>query len=309
MFYRALGVHKDYFDKVDSKNADRQIWVYNLLSLMIIILGLMAGFSFAIYAILIFQNLFIAIICGLALSLIVWNILNLIVLLSIIPRYTHLYELWTNMEQLKVDFYNKDLRDLTEEKIQEIIYEKKEELRTLQDVKLRDISSISYFTKNLIKVTILVVLAIIIANGIELFMFSDQINLVINEMRTSKNIDSWTLENILTVDENNPFILLESNSILFDLKILNSGLNFLKLPVDLIFIALYLLPLIIVLKSKETTEGEYAKELALSDITTTFYFYLLSQKKCQLELENIERRWDEKLENLPKQVANNKSLR
>jgi hypothetical protein len=255
----------------------------------------LAGFSFAIYSILIFKNWFIAVSCGVVLSLVVWNILNLIVLLSIIPRYTHLYEIWTDLEQIKKDYYNKDLRGLSEEKIQEIIYDKKEELRNSRDVKLRDISNISYFFKNLMKVSILTLIAIIVGNGIELFIFSDQINLVLEEMRSNSSGDTWMMENILTASSEKPFILIESNSILLDLEILNSGLNYWKLPVDLIFVFLYLMPLIIILKSKETTEGDYAKELALSEITTSFYFYLISQKKCQLELENIENKWNEEL--------------
>jgi hypothetical protein len=295
MFYKTLGVHKDYFAKVESVKSERQFWIYNLISIMIVVLGILAGFSFAIYSILIFKNWFIAVSCGVVLSLVVWNILNLIVLLSIIPRYTHLYEIWTDLEQIKKDYYNKDLRGLSEEKIQEIIYDKKEELRNSRDVKLRDISNISYFFKNLMKVSILTLIAIIVGNGIELFIFSDQINLVLEEMRSNGSGDTWMIENILTASSEKPFILIESNSILLDLEILNSGLNYWKLPVDLIFVFLYLMPLIIILKSKETTEGDYAKELALSEITTSFYFYLISQKKCQLELDNIEKKWNEEL--------------
>ena len=58
--------------------------------------------------------------------------------------------------------------------------------------------------------------------------------------------------------------------------------------IDLIFMVVFLLPLIIVFKSKEIKQSEYVRELALSELTITFYHYMHTQKLCKKILNEIK---------------------
>jgi hypothetical protein len=130
---------------------------------------------------------------------------------------------------------------------------------------------------------ILTIIALVFANGLELFLFNNQINEVLNDLLrlyTAKN-ETWLVENLLNPANGSSFSVLNTNSLLLALEILSKGLGYWKVLIDFIFILIFLLPLIIVIKSKEIKQSEYVRELALSELSITFYHYLHTQKLCK----------------------------
>jgi serine/threonine protein kinase len=89
------------------------------------------------------------------------------------------------------------------------------------------------------------------------------------------------VENLLNPANGSSFSVLNTNSLLLALEILSKGLGYWKVLIDFIFILIFLLPLIIVIKSKEIKQSEYVRELALSELSITFYHYLHTQKLCK----------------------------
>lgn len=104
----------------------------------------------------------------------------------------------------------------------------------------------------------------------------------------SANKEIWIVENLFTPDKGTNFSVVNTNSLLLSLDILGQGLGYWKLVIDFIFIIIFLLPLIIVFKSKEIKQSEYVRELALSELTISFYHYIHSRKLCKNLLNEIK---------------------
>jgi hypothetical protein len=104
---------------------------------------------------------------------------------------------------------------------------------------------------------------------------------------SAKN-ETWIVENMLTPASGTDFYIVNTNSLLLSLDILGQGLGYWKLLIDLIFITIFLLPLVIVFKSKEIKQSEYVRELALSELTITLYHYIHAQKLCRIILNEIK---------------------
>ena len=74
--------------------------------------------------------------------------------------------------------------------------------------------------------------------------------------------------------------------------VLKAGLGYWKLLIDVIILFIFMLPLILIFKSKEILKGDYIKELVIHEISISFYHFLKTQKFCsditlQLEKENL----------------------
>ena len=112
------------------------------------------------------------------------------------------------------------------------------------------------------------VLSCLIANAMEIFMFKNKINADIAEIRNSETIkkvasrnnDSlnylqgnsvlakWTLD--VVTEKETTFKLIDSYSILLTLETLDRGLGNWKLLLDFLFALLFLVPFVLVRKSK-----------------------------------------------------------
>ena len=182
---------------------------------------------------------------------------------------------------------DEDYSKLTDEKIKEIVYVAKDKLREKTALNPPNRDTKRHPLTMFLRVIILTIIGLVFANGLELFLFNNQINEVLNDLvklYATKN-DTWMIENMLNPREGSSFSVLNTNSLLLALEILNKGLGNWKLLIDLTFILIFLLPLMIVLKSKEIKQSEYVQELALSELTITFFHYLHTQKLCK-KIEN-----------------------
>ena len=295
---KIFGVRKEYFDKSkDRINVmNRQIKIYNLLALMLLSLSILTSLAFLIYSLVLFQSWIISICISLFMGFVVYNILKLFFTLNLLPKKAHLFDLLIHREKLFEPYYTKKMKDMTDDEIVKIVYHEKHKIREMNNLRLRTFVTSSLFISSLIRVSVLVLIGFIVANGLELFIFKTSINSTLLEMKHSEvfKSDYWMINKVLTADNKSPFILINSNSFFLDLKILSSGLGFIKIILDLIIILLFILPIIIIHKSKEISEGEFVKELALSEIAISYYSFLMTKKLCEIEFLKVKKQIDEK---------------
>jgi hypothetical protein len=139
-----------------------------------------------------------------------------------------------------------------------------------------------------VRVFVIALLAVIFASGLEILIFSQSINMALSGLRQSLPTEDWTYKYILTPNVDEPFILIDANSLLLTFDALDSGLGKWKTLLDIIVFAIYMIPLIVIYRSKEIRHGAYVQEQALHEINKTTYHYLLTQKYCYVVFTEVK---------------------
>ena len=290
-----IGVDRDLLKKVDPKQNERQTYILSSLCIMLVVVALICFFSSVIYTLIIFHSWLISLAVGFFLALVVFNIYRLFVMTALDVSGSSLEEYYSDHEKHYAEYHEigSDMTDISDEKIIEITSVSKDKLREKSefDIGSQQLSSSDILTMTF-RVLILSIFALVFATGIELFIFSNQINDVLEQLKSQYllNGDTWMVENILTPEKNDQFYIFNANSLLLVIDLLNRGLGYWKILIDIIFLIIFLLPLALVFKSKEIKNSEYMRELALSEITISFYHYLHTQKLCQKILKEIEQK-------------------
>jgi hypothetical protein len=288
-----IGVDRDLLKKVDPELNERQTFILSSLSIMLIIISLICFFSSILYALIVFHNWWIAICVGFFLALVVFNLYRLFVMTALDVSGSSLEEFYIDHEKHYAEHHEigSDMTNVSDEKIQEIVAISKEKLRekSQMDIGRKQLKFSDVLTMTL-RVVILSIIAIVFATGIELFIFKNQINDVLEQLKNQyiSHGETWMVENILTPGPNDQFYIFNANSLLLAIDILERGLGNWKVVMDIIFLVIFLIPLALVFKSKEIKQSEYMRELALSEITITFYHYLHTQKLCQKIIQEVK---------------------
>jgi len=305
-----FGFREEYFDEVDPEIRTRQFRVYNLLALMLLVL---VGLSFCaglIYGLIIFNSWGHAITIGLFLAGISFILLLLVLFLNMTTNYRSLYEKMTYMESEFKPYYGQDLKDLSDEMAHQMVQEKKNLLRETNLSPDPNQFHFSNIVTSSIKVILILILSIVVGNALELFMFRQRVNESLNRIEHAHQLSpeyqndstnviepelsslaSWT-KSMVQEDPNDPFKLIHSRSFILSFDVLARSIGNWKITFDVLFALLFLTPILIVKKSKEYAGGTYLKEVALADISTSFLFFLLSQRKIQHIKDKIEREYD-----------------
>jgi hypothetical protein len=308
-----FGFREEYFNKVSLEEKKKQYTAYNLLSLMLFILVIFSFLAGIIYGAIIFQQWIFAITTGLFLGGVSFILLLLVLFLNMTTDYNRLYDYMTDNSKIIEPYLDKDLTQLSDEELQVIAQEKKMLLREENQVSDPARFHISNIFTSVIKVTLILILSSIVANGFEFYIFRNKINDSLNIIRTNDKINElaqlqvadskehsnnylvinahWLLE-MLNEKAEQPFLLIRSYSILLSLEIMQKALGNFKIVFDLFFSILFLTPLVLVKKSRKYAGGVFLKEVALSDITTSFMFFLLAQRKIQQVKKTIENEYD-----------------
>jgi hypothetical protein len=306
-----FGIDEAYLVGLDEKTSRRQIMVYNVLSIMLVILVMLAFTAGYVYGVIIFGDNLSAIIVGLFLSFISFIILLLVLFLNMTTKYRSLYEMMTNMENVFKKFYGKDLTSMTDQDAYKIVDEHKSQISLTNIEPDPDPFHWSKIFTSAVKVLLILILSVVIANGMELLLFKGSINESFYKIKNSEQLQksiqkqklspsngfdkgieaNWTLA-MLEEDHTNPFNIINSYSILLAIDVMDMTMGKWKLIIDLLFSLLFLSPFIIVKKSKEFSGGEYQKEVAVNDIGISLLFFLLAQRKCQQIKKVIKEDYD-----------------
>jgi len=293
-----IGFDKTIMNKVDDNNFKRQKFIYSAIEIMLLTISILVFISSVVYSTIIFNNWFISITSSIFLSLVIFNIYRFLIITSINAQNSTIGEYLINHENHYYDFKfltdRNEIYNMNEEQIKNIVYNRKNNLR----LKFKEDNSNNYkMTASslsfIIRIVIIIVIALLFSTGIELFIFQKSINFTLNEIVEKLKVqdpDSWMLNNILLPENGKQFIFFKSSSLLMVIEILESGLRNFKVVLDLILLLIFIMPLILISKSKEIKNGEYVKELALHEISISFYHFLISQKQCQSILDNLKKK-------------------
>jgi hypothetical protein len=296
-----IGIDEGILYKIDSESKERQLRIFSIITLMIIVVGIIVLFSSIIYLLIIFHNWWVAICGGLFLALVTFNLYRLLIVTAINGNRTSIAEYHSDHEKQYDDFINvsEDFGKMTDESIAKIVNVRKDELRekSKMDIDPHQKKQTHLLTMA-IRVILLAIIAFTFATGLELFIFRGSINITLDEIKSALSTqvpDSWLIANVFTPEKNQEFILFNCNSLLMLIDVLKVGLGYWKLLIDVIILFIFMLPLILIFKSKEILNGDYVKELVLHEISISFYHFLKTQKSCsdkmqELKNENLEER-------------------
>lgn len=290
-----IGFDEGIMKKVDEKDKTRQKFIFSMLTIMIMFTSLIVLASSIVYLLIVFHNWIIAISAGLFLSLVVFNLYRLLIITAINAEKSGIGEHLIHHEKQYEDFIdNQKADEITKyppETILKIVNDRKDELRPKFDEHFPDKFKIQTSLLSMtMRVFMLSVIALVFSTGIELIIFKSQVNEVLDITATklSQEVpDSWVLKNTLKPEKGKEFIMFHCNSLLLIIDVLETGLGKWKLVLDLLFLAIFLLPLILIFKSKEIQKGDYVRELALHEISISCYSYLITQKHCASILKQI----------------------
>jgi len=291
-----LGYDERIMQKVDAKESDRQKFVFSILTIMLVVIGFLVFFSSLVYMLVIFHNWILAIFTGLFLAVIVFNIYRFLIVSSVNGSYSGLAEFLSNHERAYSEYINNeiDCSTILEEEIQHSVNTKKEELRAIFSLPgIATNSRGSGFATMFVRIFFIAVFAMIFATGIELYIFKEAINQTLAETKSllmAEDPNSWMLNEMLKPIDGSSFIWLNCNSLLMLLNILSAALGYWKLVFDILILFIFLMPLILVFRSREILLGSYVRELALHEIAISHYHYLKTQKHCSIILKDIIRK-------------------
>jgi hypothetical protein len=292
-----IGIDEKIMQKIDANDKNRQIDIFSLISIMIIVVSIIGFFASMIYLVIIFQNWVIGCIGAIIISLIFFNCYRFLIITSLNAESTSLASYHSNHEKQYEDLINNDgsyLCSLSETETIKLVNDRKEFLRiNYLNTNTSKYKINSSFYTLLIRVFFISVFALIFATGIELFIFKNQINdiLYTTAIKLQNEVpDSWLLKNVLNTQLQKQFVLFNSNSLLLLTDVLNAGLTSWKTLLDFIFLTLFLLPLLLIHFSDEIKKGSYLRELALHEISISFYHFLKTQQYCALLKNQIETR-------------------
>jgi hypothetical protein len=299
-----LGIDEGFLQKADAKDKSRQKFIYSMIVIMLLVVSGLISISAVTYMLIIFNNWLLAIASGLILCIIVFNLYRLLLVTAINAEKTSLGRYQLNHELQYDDFFDnnksEEMAVMPDEQILKIVNVRKDSLRESSSGNIgKSFNFSQLFFTNLFRVFILIVIAMVFSTGLQLLIFKNHINDVLNSVSTilsKESPESWLLQNVLTPNKGGGFILINSSSLLLCVQLLVKGLGFWKIILDFLFLLLVLLPLILILKSREVQNGSYVQELALHEISISFTHYLQTQKYCAgLLKKNLSKEFINKL--------------
>lgn len=264
----------------------RQRLVYRMLSIIIFTLSVLCAVSSVVYMLIIFHSWFIALLVGIFLGLVVFNLNGLIVITAFGAHGTTLAEYFNDHDRYFREHLDpdEDLRNMSDEILEARVKKARMALERLPtfDIARKPSSFDGVFTMS-IRVLFLMVLAILFSTGIEILIFRSQINGTLEEllMHYRDAGDTWMVNEVLSPKDGKPFTMIQSNSILLVVELLCSGLGNWKVLIDLVFMAIFITPLMIVFRSREFREGEYIRAYVLSSLSISFRHHLITRRYCQ----------------------------
>jgi hypothetical protein len=286
---KLLGFDNDLLLKADIKLGERQSYIMSMLAIMLIFIALICFASSLVYVLTIFKSWPIAILVALFLFFVVFNLYRLFIMTAYNVSGSNLEEYYKKHEKHYAEHIEigSEMAGLSDTEIIEIVAVSKDQLRQKTQMKASSVSNLITICIQVISISIL---ALIFATGIEFYVFKEQINSILEELKNqySKQENSLMIEYLFTAEKGKDFIVFNTNSLLLIIDLLNRGLGNWKIVIDLIFLIIFLIPLVLVSKSKEIREGDYIREMALSEITISFYHYLHAQRFCQRTIKEVK---------------------
>lgn len=309
-----FGVRNEVLINVSSEDANKQVFVFNILGYMLLLLSLSCVGAGIIYGLIIFNNWGVAIFTGVFLGFICFILLQLLLFLSMQTRYRKIKDQLSNMETLYDKYKGLDFKGLSDEEAVEMVTNMK---MTLSKDSVKSEPSPFHFSQIIVSamiISLVLLISFIVANGFEVLMFRSSINKSFNEIKSSEQIQNlakdfkiskntthldqkldaiWTLS-MLKEQKGKEFKVVNCYSLLMTIEIMSIGLSKTKIIIDLLFAVIFLIPYLLVKKSDEFGSGAFLKEATIDGIGTSFLMFLLSSRKIQKIENKIKTEFDYK---------------
>jgi len=278
-----IGIDAEIMQKLPTDLIKRQVFIFNSLTLMLIVVGLISAVSATVYSLILFHQWFLAIGIGIFIGALVFNLYRLFLMTGLDLKGSTLDYYYTKHENHYQEHNFYGLPGTAYQHADEILKGwaagAKDQLR--DKIHTNPSQPRNMFTIA-VRVFVMALLGVIFANGLEILMFSQQINVSMAQLKDllQQQPNDWTYKYILTPSADEPFILINANSLLLTFDALAAGLGKWKLIIDILVLSIYMIPLILIYRSPEIRHGAYVQELALHEINKTTYHYLITQKYC-----------------------------
>ena len=227
-WHKHIGVDTDLLKKVDPKHSERQTFILSNLTLMLFVITGICFISSVVFSLIIFHNWLIAIVTGVFLAFVVFNLYRLFVMTALDVSESSLESYYLEHEKHYSEHIelDADFSEYSDEKINGIVNEAKNKLREKTEMNYPSSNSTRHPLTMTLRVTILSIIALVFCNGMELLIFKNQINDVLGDLFTlyaAKN-ETWIVENMLTPASGTDFYIVNTNSLILSLDILGLSL-------------------------------------------------------------------------------------
>ena len=303
-----FGIRKELLNGLPEAVARRQIFIYNMLGLMLIVLALLGAASGLIFGLVLFNHWGLAIACGIFLGGVFFLLLQLLLFLSLQTRYRRLKEQLSDMESLYNDYKGLNMTTISDEEALEIVSNYR---LTASASQIKTEPNPFHLSQLLISASIVslaLLLSFIVASAIEIWMFRHSLNEKFYEIKHSTELNHlakdyqlqrntsfnqqkmeayWTLK-MVDNSTGEAFKLVHCHSLLMTFDVLMAGIGNTKVLIDLLFACVFLIPYILVKKSDEISGGELLKQVTIDAISTSLLMHLLSTREIQRVKHKIE---------------------
>lgn len=307
-----FGMRKNLLHQVSIENAKRQIFIFNLLAVMLIVLSIFGAAAGLIYALVIFNNWIIAISCAVFIGLIFFLLLQLIHFLSLQTLYKEIKNQLSNMESIYEQYKHQDLSAISDEEVLEIVTQYRMSMRKNNLIVEPAGFNFSQLFISSLFISILLICSILVSSALQIWMYRHTLNNTFEEIKnkqeilelaqTYKNQDhpsfleqkmeaDWTLR-MLNPAKGQEFKFINCQSILMTFDILFTGLGKTKIIIDLLFSFMFLIPYLIIKRSKEISGGELLKEASIEAVSTSFLMFLLATRQTNKIEQKIQTSFD-----------------
>lgn len=286
-----LGIDKHVLKDTDEAIREAELRRFDLLSMMLVLVAFVAALAAWVFVLLIAHSLLVATALGTLVGLLIYNLYRIMLVTSINAYHTPLWEVQKNHEQLYQHIHVAHAAAFDEADIREMVEQRRQELRRLANDSQGYRHDNGQMVTLLLKLGILAFMALVFATGLELFIFRNQLNESFDAIRSiyTAQPDTWIVRSALSVPAYADFSLLECNSVLFAIDVLRLGLGGWKVVIDLLVVALFIIPLILTYRSHEVIDSVYVREQALQEISISHLHYLSTQAACyKIEQELAE---------------------
>jgi hypothetical protein len=307
-----FGMRKNLLHQLPEEVAKRQVNIYNLLALMLLVLSILGAASGLIYGLVIFNNWAIAVGSAVFLGFIFFLLLQLLLFLSLQTRFKEIKSQLSNMNNLYEQYKDHDLSGISDEEALEMTTNYRMTMRESAIIAEPTPFHFSQLIISTLFVSIILTISFLVASAIQIWMYRTTLNNTFFEIKNSTEIVElaeaskkqekplfleqkmeavWTLQ-MLTPAKGEDFKFVNCQSILMTFDVLFSGLGNTKIVIDLLFALLYLIPFLIVKRSEEVAGGALLKEASIEAIGKSYLMFLLSSRDIQKTKRKIETTFD-----------------
>jgi len=180
-----FGFRPEFLTKVEDDVKKSQFFSFNALSLMLLTLTVISFLAGYIYGVIVFQNLVIAVLAGFIFSAIAFLLLLLTLFLNMTTQHKDLYNKMTDMDSVFVEFKKVDFKNISDEQAMKQVTDYTMGLRDKNQIPDDKVVYGSGIIVSGIKLLLIFILSIIVANGLEMLIFHQKINESMHQINQS----------------------------------------------------------------------------------------------------------------------------